>query len=390
MLSALILARDFSPKEFASYSYFQLTVSMVAAYSTMGFGVAAAKIFAEFNQSASPNRMGLLWWMSSAGSIFFAVAVLVVPQSWIGTDFPIPRWLFSCGVLAFSLNIVPSNAIIGLEKYREAALMSALSGGFMIFGSIWFSKSNDSIAAIGVLIGSIILHGIGQSVVILRAVTLRNILSQIIPPRSADLKHIFDLSLPMLAVTLLAASGTWILGRFILAMPEEGHGLFSIYAVGLQWFAFALLLPGILSKVLLPRFVRLNAAGAKIESKKLVRSSALISLAIALLVLFFGFLFSRSIGRMYNFSVDVSEYFLLAYLAVAVLVAPINVIGSSFVANGLHRYWLVLTSGWFILLLLCGFTLQHSKSYMGPLSLGISYAGFALAAYLVARRKNLI
>jgi hypothetical protein len=47
MVAAIILARALPTPAFAAYSYFQMTVSMLAAYAALGLGVTASRYFAE-------------------------------------------------------------------------------------------------------------------------------------------------------------------------------------------------------------------------------------------------------------------------------------------------------------------------------------------------------
>src|SRR5690606_31752242 len=59
---------------------------------------------------------------------------------------------------------------------------------------------------------------------------------------------------PLVFITILAASSSWILGRLIL--KDYGEHTFAAYSIGLQWFALALFIPGMISRVVLPRLIR--------------------------------------------------------------------------------------------------------------------------------------
>ena len=57
MLAAILLAREFETSSFAAYSYFQLTISMLATYAAMGLGVAASRFFAEAGYRANVRKI---------------------------------------------------------------------------------------------------------------------------------------------------------------------------------------------------------------------------------------------------------------------------------------------------------------------------------------------
>lgn len=84
VLVSIILSRMLDTAGFAAYGYFQMTVSMLAAYAAMGLGVTSSKFFAESDQ-LSPGAMpplGTLWVLSVLSGLLLALVILLVPSSW--------------------------------------------------------------------------------------------------------------------------------------------------------------------------------------------------------------------------------------------------------------------------------------------------------------------
>jgi O-antigen/teichoic acid export membrane protein len=124
LLATIIMARALDVQGFASFSYFVLTVSMLAAYASMGLGVTANRYFVDADKSDAvrSQTIAAMVSISVVFSVGIAAVVTLVPQNLLLGDLDIPRWAIVLGVLAFSLEIVPQNALNGLERYGQEAI----------------------------------------------------------------------------------------------------------------------------------------------------------------------------------------------------------------------------------------------------------------------------
>jgi len=135
---SMILARNLDTSSFANYGYFQLTVSMLAAYASLGMGVSASRFFAEANATDFKKRipLGTLWVMSIFAGAFFAIVVFVLPGNLVQGGLTVPKWILAIGVFSLSLGTVPNGGILGLEQYKQAAIVSVASMLVLISGSM--------------------------------------------------------------------------------------------------------------------------------------------------------------------------------------------------------------------------------------------------------------
>ena len=392
MLSAIILARTLDTSSFAAYSYFQLTVSMLAAYTAMGLGVSASRFFAEVghekNESEAPP-IGALWMLSLIFSSAAFFMVMLIPSGWISAGLSVPKWLLALGVFSLGLAVIPSGAILGLERYKQATLISAVSGAAMLL-LVWLASHQGlPTIAMGAIILSALLQAAGESVVVIKAVGWRKISAGFKLQRD-DVRRVFALAGPMFFVTLLAASGSWLLGRMILH-SEGGQHTFAMYVIGLQWFSLGLFVPGMLSRVLLPRLVRTRLlASSAASSKKLVMQGVMLATAAALAIALLGLLFGPWILRIYGSSFGADRWFIAAFLGAAVLSAPANTLGNAIVANNGQRAWLILMAIWLAALLISGALAMPLGAISGAVAQAVAAAALTLAAVAVARAKRII
>jgi O-antigen/teichoic acid export membrane protein len=391
MLSAIILARSLDTAAFAAYSYFQLTVSMLAAYAAMGFGVSASRFFSEVGHEksdADPPPIGTLWMLSVILAVLAFLLIMLIPDSWITAGLLVPKWMLAVGVLALGLTVVPDGAIIGLERYKQATLISGFSGGVMLLVVWWASQRGLPIIAMGGIALAALLQAAGESVIIVRAVGWRKI-SAGFRLRQHDVRRVFSLAGPMFFVTLVSASGSWLLGRMILR--SGGEHVFALYVIGLQWFSLGLLLPGMLSRVILPRLVRSKSSAlAEASAKKIVMQGSLMATAAALAMTFFGLLFGPWLILIYGTSYQVDRWFIATFLGAAIFSAPANTLGNAIVANDGQKTWLIMTVIWLLALLAGGAIAAPLGALSGAIAQAIAAVVLIIMAIKVARVRNLI
>lgn len=390
MLSAIILTRSLDTHAFAAYSYFQLTVSMLSAYAAMGLGVTSSRYFSEVGHEQpnhEPFPLGILWILSILFAVVAFIFLISVPENWINAGLPVPNWLLALGVFVLTLEVVPGGAILGLEKYRQASLISATSGGLMIIGACVASWNDAPNFAMGSIVIAALLQGLGESVIVIRAVGWRRIAMKAGSVVDSA-QRVLNFAGPMLLVSLMAASGSWLLGRLILLTPGGAHE-FAMYTIGLQWFAFVLVLPGMVSRVLLPRVVRTAAAGPE-GQRALIWEGVRMAGATALIAASIVFVLSPQIIGIYGEQYGGSRWFLGGYLIAAVLSAPANTIGNSIVANNGQKQWLALTALWLIVLISISGVLAWCGVLYGAIALGGAAAAQTTLAFFIARSRSLI
>ncbi|MNR02504.1 hypothetical protein D3C85_1183590 [compost metagenome] len=162
-----------------------------------------------------------------------------------------------------------------------------------------------------------------------------------------------------------------------------------MYSIGLQWFAFVLVLPGMVSRVLLPRVVR-NANASVEEQRALIWQGIRMAGTTALVVALIGLILAPEIMKIYGAQYDGGRWFLGGYLLAAVLIAPANTIGNAIVASNGQKQWLGLTAVWLGVLISVGVIMLLLGGVPGSMALAGAAVVQTTLAFYIARSRNLI
>lgn len=389
--ASMVLSNFLNPVDFAIYSYFLLTASMLASYAALGMGVTASRLFAE-SCNLPPEEwppLGALWLLSSCIGIVIALVILVLPDTLISSYLDLPAWLLAAGVFALTLNVVPSGGVLGLELYQPAASVAIMSACVLLFG-VYLAGTDQLLGtAIWIFVLSRVTQLVGNAVLIIKSVGIKHLL------RTAragiyELKGIAVFAGPMLIVSLLAAAGPWLVGRIILDGPSGSSG-FAAYAIGMQWTSLVLFIPGMISRVLFPRLVSLRMKAGKAmtnEKWELVLLGSYLALVSALLFAFVGILASPYLVRLYGADLSVSHFLLASFMLASVPAAVANTLGNAIVADDGQQIWLAVTLLWFVALVLGA----HAFSVFGPIAGAYAYgcAAFILSglAFSVLKKRG--
>ncbi|WP_027950391.1 oligosaccharide flippase family protein [Haliea salexigens] len=386
MLCSIILARSLTTEGFASYSYFQMTVVMLSTYAAMGFGVAASRFFAEIGadeQSSVLPPVGLLVAISTFMSIAAFFAILMLPRALIDSGLPVPHWLIAIGVAVTVLGIVPGGGILGLEKYRQASLVSLFSAFAMLsFTTLASIQQEPTLGMLGIVLG-LLIQIVGQYIVIFQTTGI-SVFASTCRWSLAEIHKILWFAGPMFLVSVLSGSIAWIVGRLIFAASGEIE--FALYSIALQWFALGLFLPGMVSKVLLPRLVRIGES----DFRQVVRRGTAMAVVPAVLFAFFGLLFAPWLIRLYGSQYSSFAYVIPAFLAVAALNAPINTIGNAIVAKNGQLHWLWFSCISFISLMACLIIAPATTTFWAIFAHGVAALTMLTVVLIHAKRKRLI
>lgn len=391
ILASIFLARSLATPIFAAYSYFQLTVSMLAAYASMGLGITASRYFAEVGHDRpgdQPPPLGMLCLLSLTISAAAFALVIALPAPWINAGLEVPQWLLAAGVACTALGVIPGGAILGLERYREATIISAVSGALMLLAAWWAAQHQASLIAMLAVTIAALLQAVGQFAIVVRVVGWGR-LRIAAGMHRCDLHRVFRFAGPMLLVSLMAASGSWLVGRIILHM-SGGQYAFSLYSIGLQWFGLALVIPGMISRVVLPRLVRTSEEIAGSNSKRLVHHGAMLATIAAAGMTLVGALFGPWLMMLYGSHYDPGRWFVAAFMGAAILSAPANTLGNAIVARDGQKSWLVVTCASFLTLVMAALIATRLGAWSGALAQAVGAMTLVALGLLVAKRKGLV
>lgn len=152
---------------------------------------------------------------------------------------------------------------------------------------------------------------------------------------------------------------------------------FAVYTIGLQWYALGLFVPGVISRVLLPRLIKGRHGKSEQDNKILLRIGLLSTLSTAAFISVVGFFCSSELLSMYGHEYRDSGNVLRWFLVAAIFASPATTIGNAIVASNGQRCWLLISMVWIIALLLAMFLLMKYGAVGGGGSL-------AAASFLIA------
>jgi hypothetical protein len=259
----------------------------------------------------------------------------------------------------------------------------------MLLAAWWAANHQSPRLAMIAIVVSALLQAIGQYVIAGRVVGWRRMFAGF-GLRRADLLRVYGFAGPMMLVTLMAASGSWLVGRIILHGKGAEHA-FALYSIGLQWFSLALLLPGMISRVVLPRLVR-TIGGAQAYSQQLVRQGALLATGAALGMTVLVVVFGPWLMSIYGTNYDAGRWFIAAYMGAAIFSAPANTLGNSIVARDGQWIWMGTTFVWLLVMLLTATTSVNAglDSWTGALAQAVGALVLGALSFAICRHKRLI
>ncbi len=392
VVASVILARRLSTGDFAAYSYFQLTIALLATYATLGMSVTASKFFAEEQVAQENTRpaLGALWALSILTGAVFALLILLVPAGFVDAGLPVPRYLLAAGLFALALCVVPDGGILGLEKYRAAVVTEILSASTVISGAAFAAATAAPLVAMWSLVLAAVVRSVGNTLIVVRQIGWQKIARGLTVDRAA-LSHVLSFIGPMTCVSLLAVSGPWLIGR-ILLRSEDGAAHFALYAIGLQWFALALFVPGAISQVALPFFVRTQAgpkddtASGATATRLMVRASFMAGGVVCV----FAAILSPWLWRLYGIGYADGSWLIVAFLLAALPLAPANTLGNALLASNRQWTWLAVSTASFVTLLVSAMVAGRYGAAGGAAAHTIASIVMVSLAGMAARRNRLI
>lgn len=381
-----MLSGALSAEAFRQFGEFQLTLSMLAAFSSVGVAVSVSRLFAEHRAGSSEDLhlAGTMWVLSLVaalllGALAAGFTVLVgggVPQT----------IALATGVFFVTGGIVAGGGVLGLALFRHAAIISVVTA-CLLLGIGALAAANRSLAlALGSLVAAYAASTFLTTAIVLRKVSFRSIFTRSLLS-TTSVARAADMIGPLALVTLLAASSNWLLGRILRFSPDPTVD-FAGFIIGLQWFSIVQFVPGMIARALFPEMVKwgLGVGGGEKE----LALSVFISVAIAAAIFSAVWAASPVLARAYDAQAVANGAVLVAYSAAALPQCVANLFGNLLIASRQSRAWARLTIEWFVFLLVAGGVLHRfgATGVAGALALAGLY--LAARAFFRLRRAGLI
>jgi O-antigen/teichoic acid export membrane protein len=384
LVSCLVVGRTFGSEAFAAYAFLAITALTCATLSLLGSAVVATRFFSVMDEHSSDehrSRTVTAILLGTTASLVGAVLIYFIPTHVGATAVGIPPILLSLASLGIAVAMLINGSLTGLQSFGLIAALNIGSGLIIVGGAI----VSAFVGQLGIGLWSLaiaqIIHLLAVPL-IRRWLTRRQIQSPqlLLQPVALVRRHMVDVTSyagPVFLTTLFASAGLWLPGRLLLER-HDGTSDFAAFSFGLQLFSLVMLLPIVIDRVFQPRLFRhFWRSDRSKDTTNPTRRSATVSLVSAVIVASLVMAFSDQLLVLYGLQIRDAPQILTIFMATAILVAPLNVIGNAIIAKAAQRLWLALMIMWFLLLII----LIHYLGELGApgmaLSLFLAY-GFLL------------
>jgi O-antigen/teichoic acid export membrane protein len=294
LLASLLVVRWWGQEAYGQVALLQSTVLMTGGVIGSGFGMAAAKLIAEY-RNASPRKAGaaiLLFEFSTVISSTLAGTALFLGRDILAVDLlnePMLVDLLGPGVILLVLtswNLFQAGILSGLEVFRGSATVNALSGIIampIIVVGVWLDGAKGAVWAQVVSTGiSCVIHHISITSAC-RAARIEHSWQDAIAQRGL----IWRFGIPAAMLSSIHAPTDWI-SLALLTRSLNGIDEVGIYSAANQWCLLLRFLPMMMGAALLPIATQAISTGSAVECRRIIGvgllASVLLSAPLALLV----------------------------------------------------------------------------------------------------------
>lgn len=386
-LVSALLARTLSAEDFSRFGFFLMTITTLAAFSTLGAGVSASRMFARWRSGDVTSSGGILplWVGCMAIGAFVGVVSAVLVRYWHPDPPYFSPALHISAVVAISLGVVPHGGMLGCGFFRASSLVAGVSALVVLLGGYAGSVKGDVELAQVSLVLSYWISSLLVAFAIVR--TLPQLGSASLGSiRNAESWRAISSVGPLAMASVLAVSANWLAGRLLLQKDLMPEAEFSAFILGLQWFGIVQLVPSMITKAAFP-----SLAGASNEERvgwrRVLWRSAFWSVGSATMTAAMIFAMSGLLTQFYDGGIGARE--LVAFSVAAIPGSCANAIGNAIVAIGKSRTWLLITVCWFMTFVVLSVLSVRMGALGIAASLGISGVVMTSLAIVAAKSSRL-
>lgn len=375
VFSGLLVAKFFNTDTFSAYSFFILTITTISIYSAMGLGVTVTKFYSQLGKGED-KPIFTLWLLNMALAIIGSGLFLFLFDYIVPETIHLNKFLMALLILFTTADMYNLNALIGLEKYKKIFLISLFSGFLNLIFLVLSIHINDISYIMYGLLFSIVFQFL-FGIYFINSYFFKNISKSI----SISIIEIFKSMGPLIIVSIIAASGTWITGRFILNESSENFAKFSI---GMQWYSLALFIPTIVSRVLLPYLIK----NSNVSNVSLIFKNCYLVSFFCLLLAVISYFLHPYIQTFYGKQYDISQYLIPTYLLAAAISASSNILGNFIISKNKEKRWLLFTTISFLILLFLIYAFKSINDWIGIICIGANSLFLVLFSFFYIKKVS--
>lgn len=391
ILTGILLANQLGALAFAIYTFIHITATSISGFATFGMQNILPRYFARLSLDDSQNHASLAalsFTLSGGGLLLAALCVALIPSELIGLHDPDHKMYVISLLVLISVNNLLIGASNGLEKFKDVTLSTLAQGAIILCGAF----SAVYMMRVEVALWAYMLATITSITMLLRAV-LSHFISAFQNHRHIIslplLREVINFGGPLFLCTVLFNTGIWLSGRTLLGHGDNSHE-FAEFALGMQWFGMASLMPAVIGRVVLPRITRLGYKQDEIGNIRTIRHGIAMSLGATLIFFLVVLVFSDAILSLYGEEMASANLVLVIFVAAAVIASPSDIIASGLMSINKPMAVLYNMLLWWACLIMLLFVLSDMNSLGVVVALFIAYILSTTAMIFSARYNKLI
>lgn len=393
LIGNIVVARMLEKSEYGELGVVQQTIVMLGAFAGFGLGITATKHVAQYKDD-NPERAGRIISLILLFGLFNSAllsVLLFLLAPWLATnvlasfEIVVPLKIGSL-ILAFSaINGVLIGVLSGFEAFKSIAKINALAGLLSFPAFVLGAYYADVIGCIWALVFSFSLTACLNALWLHKELKKWNIRLQFKNCMS-EFSIIGRFSLPAALGGLLVGPVNWATSA-IVVNAENGYEEMAIYNAANQWFNLLIFVPNIIGNVILPILSEKAGKGFNESSKKALKYTIFLNLAVVVPMIFVGGLLSKNIMGVYGESYIEGWSTLIVVFATVALLVVNSPVGQLFAAAGKMWIGLIMNGFWALVFIVFTLLMVDSGAFGLALARCIAYLGHTVWQFYYIQKR---
>lgn len=377
--------------QFTHYNYFMITTSLLAAVAGLGLPMAATRVAAEAtpvsNAADTHHLIATIWWAFAGATL-----CLILVSPWIlpllsadGVTFD--QRLLILGAVALTASGICNGAMQGAGAFKATIRPAILGTVALLAGCFWAWQVGSELPLVMGVIASYLVAG-ALYLLHLRRLGLVSFRAITRLPTVQSARKVGETALPTLGSQAIFTGINWWLSRSLLD-NQISPDAFGHFAIGMQWFALASVLPVALAQAILPRYIQLAQSSAM--PIRVILRPAFITFGLVLAMTAAAVPLTPLLSIIYGANFHFSITFVFLIMLTAAFSATAGVIGQSIIAFQGAGAWLKIYLSFLVVGLAVPLLWPTQTEVIAAATLGLINVGLlasAVGAILLAHYRR--
>jgi O-antigen/teichoic acid export membrane protein len=382
--ASFLASLSLDESQFSEFGQFQIAVTMVAGFSTLGMSTLVAKLATEMKlgRGDSVHSIRAISYSTIVLSFFLCLLYLMFEAIFAVSHTFTYSLVFAAACMAISQSVIISSTMLGLEKYKQSLYVSAAGFMTMVVGFVFarvLSSFEANIMAFAAVYTAMVVAGI-------RLAGNRLLLT---PSRPLGFQRLHGLAgqvRPLVAASVLSSSTTWVLSTTLLKTSNSLEH--SMFLIGLQWSAIATFIPSVLTRVVFPSMVKRGYdRDEKADKMALPIKIGAASALFAVLLAAVAWVASGFLDLLYAGKYPDIAYIVIVYILCSVPQSVANLFGNLLVADNRGAAWLASCFIGWLGILVTVWTTRNLGALAPAIATFFGYTFMIAASIILLRRK---